>query len=492
MNAQKYSHQTHAINFSDVETLTRHLDTRFSQLETAVELELWQEAFRSVEDIHGLLVIPAAKKATKPAMMANYYEKLTRIFKAEGASANGTMAVFHAAAWGRYLQFAEREMETRSKKEVAAAAAAPAPAVSNEKAPGCVLLSALAVPLGGGEAADGKNGQRLVALLNLQKMPTRQSLLRDVVSEAMSGGKGYFPLISSSCHLTMGPFFQQINKNVLRRVPAQLRDLYTLIETDFHPLTACESIAPLVSSLAADADYAPYLSGLRDVVLSRLLQALSKLYSSIQIEHVLDLVGAFKGTPWETSEKDLEKFLMATCKRGELSVSVDHVAKAVTFQEDAFDNPMPFTEITNLQVSGSIIDDSPLARLASALQNTIYYLDPSQAEAARQAKAEAFAQAIAHAEEERKAIQHRQAIIARRRQKMEEINTRREKEEAIAKAEKARVAAEEAQKREAELFAQRERDRLQKQIDAVKAEEAKKLADTLKARGGLKVDVEVS
>ena len=127
-------------------------------------------------------------------MMANYYEKLTRIFKAEGASTNGTMAVFHAAAWGRYLQFAEREVETRSKKEVAAAAAAPAPAVSNEKAPGCVLLSALAVPLGGGEAADGKNGQRLVALLNLQKMPTRQSLLRDVVS-----ARCYLQMYSSLC-----------------------------------------------------------------------------------------------------------------------------------------------------------------------------------------------------------------------------------------------------------------------------------------------------
>jgi translation initiation factor 3 subunit A len=283
----------------------------------------------------------------------------------------------------------------------------------------------------------------------------------------------------------------QINKNVLRRVPAKLRELYTLIETDFHPLTACQSIAPLVSSLAEDADYAPYLAGLRDVVLSRLLQSLSKLYSSIQIEHVLDLVGAFKGTSWETSEQELEKFLMATCKRGELSVSVDHVAKAVTFQEDAFDKPTPLTEITNLQVGNGNVTDSPLSRLATALQNTAYYLDPSLAEAARQAKAEAFAQALAQAEEERKAIQHRHAIIARRRQKLEEINTRREKEEALAKAEKARLAAEEAAKREAELYAQRERERIQKQIDAVKAEEAKKLADTLKARGGLKVDVEV-
>jgi translation initiation factor 3 subunit A len=168
LNAQKYSSQTHSINFSDPDTFGRFLDTRFQQLEVAVELELWQEAFRSVEDIHGLLMLPAAKKGLKREMMANYYEKLTRIFKAEGGT--GTMAVFHAAAWARYLQNAE--------------AASSGPGGVNEKAPGAVLLSALAVPLSQveGVSGEGRNGQRLMALLNLNKMPTRAGLLREIVS----------------------------------------------------------------------------------------------------------------------------------------------------------------------------------------------------------------------------------------------------------------------------------------------------------------------
>ena len=44
------------------DTLQHHLDTRFAQLNTSVELEFW-EAFQSIEDVHNLLTM--AKKAPR-------------------------------------------------------------------------------------------------------------------------------------------------------------------------------------------------------------------------------------------------------------------------------------------------------------------------------------------------------------------------------------------------------------------------------------------
>ncbi|KAJ7872336.1 hypothetical protein B0H14DRAFT_2502774 [Mycena olivaceomarginata] len=93
-NVAKYAHQPHSINLADPDTLQHHLDTRFAQLNTSVELELWQEAFRSVEDVHNLLVMAGASGGSKkgvlasaltgPRAAANYYEKLTCVFLISG------------------------------------------------------------------------------------------------------------------------------------------------------------------------------------------------------------------------------------------------------------------------------------------------------------------------------------------------------------------------------------------------------------------------
>ncbi|KAI8850620.1 hypothetical protein BC829DRAFT_442181 [Chytridium lagenaria] len=169
--AAKYSHQAHAINLNEPETLQRHLDTRFEQLNAAAELELWQEAFRSIEDIHNLLSV--AKKAPKAYMMANYYEKLARIFMV------GENFLFHSAAWSKY--YATVRMNRNLPDE------------EHQRMASIVLLSTLSIPIISNskrsmytENDDVKpRTARLTNLLRVAKPPSRESLLKEALNRSV-------------------------------------------------------------------------------------------------------------------------------------------------------------------------------------------------------------------------------------------------------------------------------------------------------------------
>ena len=81
-------------------TLTHSRLSSPSAFQVACELDLWAEAFRSVEDIQQLILL--AKKHPKQQMMATYYARLTQIF---AKSENHT---YHAYAWLKLFNFTVR------------------------------------------------------------------------------------------------------------------------------------------------------------------------------------------------------------------------------------------------------------------------------------------------------------------------------------------------------------------------------------------------
>ncbi|KAK0238648.1 hypothetical protein EDD85DRAFT_788978 [Armillaria nabsnona] len=127
-------------------TLQQHLDTRFTQLNTSFQLELWPEVFRSIEDIDNLLM--KGKMAPRSATISNYYQ----IFL---ISSN---TLYHAAAWARFY-----------------ALATSIGGKSNEK------LSKLWTGVQKQDEVKRKLG-RLTAPLGLAKMPTRAGLLKGALS----------------------------------------------------------------------------------------------------------------------------------------------------------------------------------------------------------------------------------------------------------------------------------------------------------------------
>lgn len=369
-NAAKYSAQMHAINLSDPDTLQRHLDTRFQQLNVAVELELWQEAFRSIEDIHTLLSL--SKRPAKNVMMANYYEKLSRIFL---VSEN---YLFHAAAWNRYYNLLRQSTITLatgqgSKKDN--------PSVSDaemSKVGSFVLLSALAIPVISTSRARGalvdvdetrKNkNTRLTNLLGMAQPPTRSVLFKDA-----------------------------LNKGLLKRVRPEIRDLYNILEVDFHPLSICKKITPILKQIGADPEMEKYVVPLQQVILTRLFQQLSQVYESVELKFVYEL--AQFPDPFQITPSMIEKFIMNGCKKGDLAIRVDHLSGVLTFDSDVFSSSKAMHpgsaagsadneigSVQRLQNTPSEIARMQLTRLAKTLHVTCMYVDPSYNEARIQAK----------------------------------------------------------------------------------------------------------
>ena len=121
-NMQKYRD---ARDVAAPESWALHVETRFEQLRVACELEMWGEAFRSVEDIQALVAL--GKRQPKQQLMAAYYSRLTQIFKVSGAQ------LYHAYAWLKLFSFSRAFNKNLTQGDVGAMATS-------------VVLAALAVP----------------------------------------------------------------------------------------------------------------------------------------------------------------------------------------------------------------------------------------------------------------------------------------------------------------------------------------------------------
>ncbi|KAL8782477.1 MAG: hypothetical protein Q9213_005346 [Squamulea squamosa] len=466
-NAAKYQSQMHAINLSDPDTLQRHLDTRFQQLNVAVELELWQEAFRSVEDIHTLLSL--SKRPAKNVMMANYYEKLTRIFL---VSEN---YLFHAAAWNRYYNLL---------RQSAAAVASNSglkkdnPATTEgdlTRAASFVLLSALSIPVISTSRSRGalidvdevrKNkNNRLTSLLGMSSAPSRAVLFKDAMS-----------------------------KGLLKRAKPEIRELHQILEVDFHPLSICKKIAPILAQIGTDKEMQQYVVPLQQVILTRLFQQLSQVYESVELSFVQNL--AQFPDPFQLASGTIEKFIMNGCKKGDLAIRIDHASGVLTFESDVFSSAKAVhpggaagsaesegSSVQRLQRTPAEIVRSQLTRLAKTLYVTCQYVDPSFNKVRQQAKAAALARAEAGAEQEHQDTLARRAIIEKKKELASDALQKKQKEEETRKRLLVQQRQEAETQRLKEEHLERERKRLKDEKDRIRRENTQKELEDLQKKG---------
>ncbi|PLW35694.1 hypothetical protein PCASD_13128 [Puccinia coronata f. sp. avenae] len=494
-SSQKYTNQAHSINLSDPDVLQRHLETRFQQLNTSVKLELWQESFRTAEDINGLIGL--SKKVPKSHVMSAFYEKMIKVFGV------GENHLFHAAAHNKHFTIQSNIVADQPEKL--------------KKLSGLVLLSALAVPVVGSNTSANESHKkmkdneedsnslnktklgRLASLLGLTSVPTRANLLKDALM-----------------------------RGVLKKASPELRSLYEILEVDFHPLSITSKIQPILQQLAEDEETKRYVEPLKEVVLTRLFQQLSQVYDSLKLTRVIKLAAFGDGDPenLRITRIRVEKFLMEACKRGELEVRLDHSSQMIKFTDRIFENgaadqinssQLPTSNIPSLlsfnreqdlvpaqslnksgvlQPNSATLLRTHLTRLASALTLSLHHIMPVLSTINQTAppdldlvKSVALQVLQVDGPKQRKMLQKRKVTIEERKRKVEELQQKQDIEEAKAKALRIIQIQEEQQIRLQKQNKEREIKKLKDEADKIRAAEAEKVAMALAAQAGLNVDV---
>ncbi|KAJ4488773.1 hypothetical protein C8J55DRAFT_557772 [Lentinula edodes] len=161
---------------------------------------------------------PASSSLTiKSTTTANYYEKLSRVFRMSGHT------LYPATAWAQYYNLVTY-----------AGAKAAGTGESKEVLAGKVIVRALVVPGGSGGSP---SHHRLSALLNLPS-PTSGS----ATSSTQNPAPFRSALLSSA-----------LSRDVLKLAHPTVQKLYHALEVDFDPWTLCESVAPLLEELGGGA-----------------------------------------------------------------------------------------------------------------------------------------------------------------------------------------------------------------------------------------------
>ncbi|CAF4576843.1 unnamed protein product [Rotaria sp. Silwood1] len=319
--SQKYSQQLYSVNFQLPETQALHLETRLVQLDTAIAMELWQEAFKAVEDIHAFTTI--SKKTPRPQQLASYYNKVALVFWKAGNY------VFHATTVLKLYVLHKEQKKNITHAELSRL---------STKA----LLSILSIPLPTPrtqidehletDETINEKQKRLTSLLSLQQIPTRASLIHDMIKQG-----------------------------VLNFVYPELKNMYEWLEVEFNPLklsAKMEESIQFVEKLA-QPEYSQYMPALRDVTVVRLLQQISQVYQTIELKRFIDLAPPM-------DKHRLEKIIVNAAKNNDVQVRIEHKSKALTFGTDlSVSNGQSTTSETGLKTN--IIQKMPNEQIRNQL-----------------------------------------------------------------------------------------------------------------------------
>jgi len=284
-NLNKYG-QNANISLTNPETVQFMIETRFVQLDVACQLELWQEAFRSIEDIHSLMQV--TRKPLKGGMVRQYFDRLATIFWASENHLLHAHALYKLYDKAVSLKATEEETAELSSK---------------------LLVAALCVPLHENKKAsaqyydfdiDRDRGLRLSSLLGLTTSLDCKVLLQELVTRGV-------PTIVSS----------------------EVSDLYQLLQTGLDPLELCEKARPVLAKL--EGTYDQYLPALKKTICVRLLGQLGEVYHAMQMSSLETLAAGI------VTMQEMEKVIVEAVRNNHIQVRLDFQTRTLRFGDEGIE-----------------------------------------------------------------------------------------------------------------------------------------------------------
>lgn len=286
----------------------------------------------------------AADVTPRPQLMATYYEKLARIF---WVSEN---PLFHAYAWYKFFALTmtqNKALGEEDRRNMASAAVLSALAIPiYSSGPGAGTFGSGSAMPGGLEVdAERDKKSKLATLLKHASLPSRDALLAELVS-----------------------------KGALKLVRPEVSALFRALQVDFSPLTLVTRVQPVLARLRADLagptlsptgslggasggvasnTLAQYVPNLERLVVFRLLQQLTAVYTTVKIDFFRGLIGGMS-----LSFLDVQKLIARAVKARQLTVRMDLRAGVMRLGADALETAAMRRQLTELAVRLQAVMDS--------------------------------------------------------------------------------------------------------------------------------------
>lgn len=388
------------VKITDPETLQKFLETRFTQLSTAVTLEHWQQAYRTIEDIHMLMAMGKAK--VRPQHMSIYYEKIMQVFWVSGNY------LYHAHALYKLYTLSIKQNRNLSAEDAQNMASR-------------LLLAALSIPVYDAQSAVLSDSYGI--LTEVLGTPTNDNASRHA---RMASLLGY------SSAAERAPLISELRlKGVLNASHSELHDLYDLLEGEMAPLKFSERFSKVLKFVETQDVLKDYITPLRRVGIFRLLEQLGKVYDVMRLSD-MKKVASF------TDYAEVEETALTALKTRSLAVRFDYQNQCLRFESELFSTDGMRTQLGRLAkrmaLTSKMLTDNALLYRATATDNEIVAESlerKKKADARRQA---AVSKAKTGAEVEESNVLRRRDIIERRKEEAERRTAEAVKQKKLAAA----------------------------------------------------------